>query len=249
MIYYAFKPDRSLRVDFLPETTKCHGGLHKQQLTVENMKKLTKEEFVNVFPIFRTNNDGLTNEILSAAVYKKFAKDAFLYLEGDSCSGIAFVLAGEIRVFKTSESGREITLYEIFPGETCILNASCILSHRKYPANAVGISDGTMIYLPHNIFQKLIASSEEMRMFIFTLFSRRFAEIIELVEEITFGKMDQRLTDYLAKKAENDRLYTTHQKIADELGTSREVVSRLLKDFERKEKIFLARNLIRILNI
>ena len=223
--------------------------MQKLQLTVENMKHLTKEEFVNVFPIFRASNDGLTNEILSAAVYKEFAKDSFLYLEGDSCSGIAFVLTGEIRVFKIGQIGREITLYEIYPGDTCILNASCILSQRRYPANAVGISDGTMIYLPHNVFQKLIASYEEMRTFIFSFFSRRFAEIIELVEEITFGKMDERLTDYLTKKAENDQLYTTHQKIADELGTSREVVSRLLKDFERKEKIFLARNLIRILNI
>ena len=191
----------------------------------------------------------MTDEILSAAVYKEFAKDAFLYLEGDSCSGIAFVLTGEIRVFKIGEIGREITLYEIFPGETCILNASCILSHRKYPANAVGISDGTMIYLPHDVFQKIIETYEEMRTFIFSLFSRRFSEIIELVEEVTFGRMDERLTDYLTKKAENDLLYTTHQKIADELGTSREVVSRLLKDFERKEKISLARNMIRLINI
>ncbi len=213
------------------------------------MKQLVKEEFVNIFPIFRKSNDGLTDEILSAAVYKKFAKDAFLYLEGDSCSGIAFVLTGEIRVFKIGQIGREITLYEIFPGETCILNASCILSHQKYPANAVGISDGTMIYLPHNVFQKLIATHDVMRTFIFSLFSRRLTEIIELVEEVTFGKMDQRLTDYLIEKAENDQLHTTHQKIADELGTSREVVSRLLKDFEHKEKIFLARNLIRILSI
>ena len=158
-------------------------------------------------------------------------------------------MSGEIRVYKIGETGREITLYEIYPGETCILNAACILSHRNYPANAVGLVDGTMLYLPEGVFKRLLAEHQVMRTFIFSLFSQRFGEIIELIEEVTFGKLDVRLEDYLIEKAENDALQTTHQNIANDLGTSREVVSRLLKDFENKGRIALSRNHIRLLQI
>jgi CRP/FNR family transcriptional regulator len=86
-----------------------------------------------------------------------------------------------------------------------------------------------------------------MRVFVFSLLSIRLATVMELVEEVAFGRMDQRLLDYLIEKSENGRLETTHQNIANDLGTSREVVSRLLKDFERKRQIRLSRNLITLL--
>ena len=103
-----------------------------------------------------------------------------------------------------------------------------------------------MLYLPESVFQTLMANHQEMRTFIFSLFSRRYREIIELIEEVTFGKLGERLEDYLIEKAENDELRTTHQYIANDLGTSREVVSRLLKDFERQGKIILSRNHIQL---
>lgn len=86
-----------------------------------------------------------------------------------------------------------------------------------------------------------------MREFVFTLLSRRLATVMELVEEVAFGRMDERLMEYLIEKSENDLLETTHQKIANDLGTSREVVSRLLKDFERKQRLRLSRNSITLI--
>ncbi|MBT8351907.1 MAG: Crp/Fnr family transcriptional regulator [Deltaproteobacteria bacterium] len=188
----------------------------------------------------------MVETILSTSSHQAFSYNSQLYIEGDKCPGIAFLLSGEIRVYKIAESGREITLYEIFPGETCILNASCILSRQNYPANAMGLTDGTMLYLPETVFQTLIAKHQAMRTFIFSLFSRRYHEIIELIEEVTFGKLDVRLENYLIEKAENDELRTTHQHISNDLGTSREVISRLLKDFERQGKIVLSRNHIQL---
>jgi CRP/FNR family transcriptional regulator len=85
-----------------------------------------------------------------------------------------------------------------------------------------------------------------MRSFIFSLFSRRFTAIMELIEEVAFGKMDKRLKEYLVEKSENSVLNSTHQQIANDLGTSREVISRLLKDFEKRNKVVLARNKIHI---
>jgi CRP/FNR family transcriptional regulator len=150
-------------------------------------------------------------------------------------------------VFKIGETGREITLYEIGPGETCILNASCILSGRTYPANAVSLTDVKILLIPSTAFRKLVDEHETMRDFVFNLLSRRLSSVMELVEEVAFGRLDERLTEYLVEKSENNLLETTHQKIANDLGTSREVVSRLLKDFERKQVVRLSRNSITLL--
>ena len=190
---------------------------------------LTAKEFLAIFPNFQHGDPRLVEAIRSASVRQPFFSNTQLYFEGDQCPGIAFVLSGEIRVYKISETGREITLYEIYPGETCILNAACILSQGNYPANAVGLTNGEILHLPENVFKRLLTEHHIMRTFIFSLFSRRFGEVIELVEEVTFGKMDVRLEDYIIEKAENNELQTTHQDIANNLGTSREVVSRLLK--------------------
>lgn len=210
------------------------------------MKTISKNEFVEAFPVFRNAPDGVISSVLSVARYQAFPAGALVYSEGDACQGIAFLLSGEIRVYKTGEGGREITLYEIGRGETCILNASCILSHMNYPANAVSVQEGGMLLIPAVEFRKLIASSEAMRDFVFTLLSQRLTSVMALVEEVAFGRMDRRLMEYIEEKAENGELISTHQKIADDLGTSREVVSRLLKDFEKKGKVALSRNLIRI---
>lgn len=210
------------------------------------MKKLSRNEFVEIFPIFRNSTDGLITELLSISHYRTFPKDKVIYTEGDTCSAIALLLSGEIRVYKIGESGREITLYEIGPGDACILNASCILSKTTYPAHAVTTLEGEMMLIPATDFRRLIAQYEDMRDFVFTLLSHRLTLVMTLVEEVAFGRMDERLMDYIIEKSENGILYSTHQRIANDLGTSREVVSRLLKDFERKGRVILSRNSIRL---
>ena len=208
---------------------------------------ITREDFVKIFPTFRGGLRDVVPEMLAAGQQRSIPRDAHIYTEGDACSAIAFVLSGEIRVFKIGDTGREITLYEIGPGETCILNASCILSGSTYPAHAVATSEMNVLLVPSADFRKLVTEQEAMRDFVFTLLSHRLAAVMELVEEVAFGRMDQRLMDYLIEKSENKILEATHQKIANDLGTSREVVSRLLKDFERKQRVKLSRNSIALL--
>jgi CRP/FNR family transcriptional regulator len=210
------------------------------------METLSKKEFIEAFPVFSKAADKLVSDLLSVSLLKKYPKNLRVYTEGDACNGIAFLLSGEIRVFKSGEAGREITLYEIGKGETCILNASCILSSLTYPANAVSTEPGDMLLILSQDFRRLIATYEDMRNFVFNILSQRLAEVMALVEEIAFGRMDRRLLDYLVEKSDHNQLMATHQKIADDLGTSREVVSRLLKDYERKGRISLSRNLIEL---
>jgi CRP/FNR family transcriptional regulator len=211
------------------------------------MNAVSYQEFVDTFPAFSNAAGELVSDILSRSVLQPFTAGMLIYSEGDVCSGIAFLLSGDIRVYKTSEGGREITLYEIGRGETCILNASCILTNTSYPANAVSTKEGTMLLLPATDFRKLMETSENMRHFVFGIMSSRLATVMALVEEVAFGRMDIRLKEYLSEKADHGILRSTHQKIADDLGTSREVVSRLLKDLERKGVLSLSRNEITLL--
>ena len=209
------------------------------------MRTISGAEFIQIFPAFRNNLD-LAIEVTSRSQHKTFDRDQVIYSEGDVCSAIAFVISGEIRVFKIGESGREITLYELEKGETCILNASCILSKMSYPAHAVIMLDSELLLIPAGEFRGLMARYEEMREFVFNLLSRRLTSVMTLVEEVAFRRMDMRLLEYFEEKSEDGKLHSTHQKIANDLGTSREVVSRLLKDFERQGKIILSRNLIQV---
>jgi CRP/FNR family transcriptional regulator len=202
---------------------------------------------VNVFPAFRNAPARVVQELLDASRGVSIPAGSQIYQEGDVCSGIAFVVSGDIRVYKIGQSGREITLYEIGPGETCILNASCILSGQTYPAYAVALSAVDALLVSSAVFRRLVSEDESLRSFIFTLLSQRLSNVMELVEEVAFRRVDERLTEYLEEKSENGRLETTHQRIANDLGTSREVVSRLLKDLERRGSIALSRNAIALL--
>ncbi len=206
--------------------------------------------------------DGLRGEL----VLKQIPAGALIYSQGDTCRAIAFVMEGGIRVYKTGENGREITLYDLGPGETCILNASAILSGEEYPANAVTSENTKVALLDAGRFRQLMAASApgetNLREFMFSLLSRRLGAVMALVEEVAFGRMDERLIEYLKGKSSGGSLEkggpeiggeetgfllnTTHQRIANDLGTSREVVSRLLKDFERKGILEVHRNAIRL---
>lgn len=210
------------------------------------MNRITPALFRETFPAFRKAPEALVSDILAVAKQQAYPRDMLVYSEGAACSAIAFLLSGEIRVFKTGAGGREITLYEIEKGETCILNASCILSSMPYPAHALSTEAGEMLLVPAPEFRRLISAYPEMRDFVFTILSQRLTGVMALVEEIAFGRMDRRVMEYLTEKADNGSISSTHQKIADDLGTSREVVSRILKDFERKGALSLSRNHIRL---
>lgn len=173
--------------------------------------------------------------------------------EGNQCANMALLLSGSVRVYKIGESGREITLYRLGPGQSCILTASCILNDIEFPAHAVVETDTEALVVPAPVFQDWTSRYDVWRKYVFALASQRLANVIMLIEEVAFGRMDKRLADYLseaAAAAEEDPpvLRTTHEAIAADLGSSREVVSRLLKDLEVGGAIKLARGTITVLH-
>ncbi|GIK40597.1 MAG: cyclic nucleotide-binding protein [Chloroflexota bacterium] len=169
--------------------------------------------------------------------------------EGDTCTQLALVLSGAVRVYKVGESGREITLYRIEENESCILTASCILSQTQFPAFAVAETTVQAVLIPASILREWVQQYEVWRDYVFGLMSQRLAAVIATVEEVAFRRVDARIAEFVANLAEeHQEVKITHQEIAFELGTAREVVSRILKDFEREKLIALSRGSIMIHN-
>ena len=215
-------------------------------MKIHLMVKLNAEQFIKIFPFFRNGPEKLIENILSLSSHSFASRDTLMQFEGQPFRNLELMLSGEKRVYKKSPTGREITLYEIGRGEACILNATCVLSNTLSPANARAITDVSYLLIPAEDFRNLLSTYEEMRAFVFGAINQRFVTILELISAIVFEKMDERLFDYLVEKSEDGVLSITHQQIANDLGTAREVVSRLLKEFERKGKVVLSRGYIRL---
>ncbi len=211
------------------------------------MATLDTEQFTEIFPFFRNSSKTLVKDILLLSRESFTSRNTALQLEGQPCTHLELMLAGDKRIFKSSPEGKEITLYEIGPGETCIINSICALSNTASPVNVKAITDVSSLLIPARGFRNLVAGHEDMRAFIFHTINQEISAILELLGGVAFEKTNTRLFNYLVEKSENGLLCTTHQQIADGLGTAREVVSRLLKDFEKSGKVILSRGRIQLL--
>jgi CRP/FNR family transcriptional regulator len=162
------------------------------------------------------------------------------------CTLFLLISEGSIRVVKPALSGREILLYRLEPGDSCILTVSCLLGQNDYPARGVVESHLVGYALPRSLFTQLLDESPPFRSFVFRFFGERMSHLMALVEEVAFQQMDQRLANLLVERGPT--LDVTHQQLADELGSAREVISRLLKHFESKGWVTLARGQVTVRN-
>jgi CRP/FNR family transcriptional regulator len=176
-----------------------------------------------------------------------FLEQGSVFLEiGATCSHIALLGRGMIRVFIPAETGREVTLYNVGPGETCPTNLLCVLLGMKSPAIARAESDVEAVALPGPSFRQWVATEAVVREFVFEALATRLVDVLTLLEQVTFHRMDRRLADFLLARftrtpKEPPTLSATHEQMALELGSAREVVSRLLKEFERMGAVKLGR--------
>jgi CRP/FNR family transcriptional regulator len=171
--------------------------------------------------------------------------------EGESCAYIALVLQGRLRVSRSAPSGREITLYHIEPGETCILSASCLLAGAAYPAQATVVDDVEALLVPGDLFRHLVATSEPVRTFVIGHFGDRLATVMALIEEVAFRQVDRRLASWLAAEAGGRTGHVvalSHEQIADQVGTARVVVSRILESFGERRWIGQGRRRVEVLD-
>lgn len=204
------------------------------------------EAVTSAFPMLSSLTPAERAELEARAQMRSLSAGSIYLREGDTCAGIALVVAGRIRVARASASGREITLYHIGPGETCILTASCLLSKAPYPAQATVVEDVTALLVPADVFRHLVATSEPLRAFVFGQFGSRLDTVMALVEEVAFARVDRRLASWLAAEAARQTapLSLSHEEIASQVGTARVVVSRVLETFEDKGWVTLGRRRI-----
>lgn len=178
----------------------------------------------------------------------KFEQDYIILNENESCSHVLFLLKGEIEVYKIGENGKIFRLYTIKEGESCVLNLSCVLSDNTYLAYAKTLTDIECILLPSPVFLKLFEAESGLRKYVFNIISTRLIEITTKVEEIVLENLETRLRNFLLDK-NTENIYITHEEIANQLGSAREVISRQLKKWELLNKIKLSRGKIRIINL
>ncbi|SOD91981.1 Crp/Fnr family transcriptional regulator [Caenispirillum bisanense] len=172
-----------------------------------------------------------------------------LFSEGAACQAYVLVLGGSVRVQKVSESGREIVLYRVERGQTCVLTTACLMTRAEYGAEGVAETAVAAATLTAAAFEQLVDASPCFRRFVFAVYATRIADLLMLIEEVAFGRIDVRLAQVLlahGQRSADGAVGATHQTLATELGTAREVVSRQLKEFERRGWVALSRGRIEV---
>ncbi|HEY5562885.1 MAG TPA: Crp/Fnr family transcriptional regulator [Clostridiaceae bacterium] len=204
------------------------------------------------FPFLSSLKMEMLKRFMETIKIKKFPIGTMILEEGAACTNMVFVLSGIIRVYKLSPEGKEITLYRLGKGETCVLSVSCIMGNAHYPAIAQVEEEAILGIIPAGFYKELFLSEAGCQQFIFNTISTRLQEVMLLIDEVVFKNMDTRLAAFIIQKLDKsnieEKLDMTHEKIAIELGTAREVVSRLLKDFEKKNIVSLSRGRIIVKN-
>ena len=169
-----------------------------------------------------------------------------LFAENSPCLGFPLLLEGTIKVVKSAPNGREMLLYRVEPGGSCIITSSCLLGSSPYSARGIAETPVTLRMLPTPLFERVLGECQPFRAFVFQLFAGRIAALMQRIEEIAFQRLDQRLARLLLGRG--TPIHSTHQALAEELGSVREIVSRLLKSFADQGLVALGREQITLLD-
>ena len=207
------------------------------------------EPWVERFPGLSRLNSDTKKLLLARSRIESTRAGETLFGPGVSPENMLFLLDGTVRVQQVSDTGHEIVLYRIHAGESCVLTTACLLAFKDYAAEGIAETDVKAAAVPKDVFDELVATSKSFRDFVFAAFSKRITDLFQVIDEVAFQRTDVRLADRLIELSENhDSVSTTHQKLAVELGTAREVISRQLQEFQRRGWIEQARGRVQLLD-
>lgn len=207
-------------------------------------------ETPELFSEFKASPE-LIKKLHEFGIKKEFAAGKIIFNENSYTRSIPIVTKGAIRVFRTDDDGREILLYYLKAGESCIISLSDAIHNDPSKVKAEVEEDAEILFLPADKAIQMIKEYPQWLDYIFDLYNKRFEDLLEIINAITFKKMDQRLLHLLQKKfklTNSKTLLITHEQLANELGTARVVVSRLLKQLEEEGEVTLGRNKITLLS-
>ncbi len=203
----------------------------------------------NNFPQFASSIE-LLQEIEKISSIHEFDKETIILKENSYVKVIPLLISGLIKVYKEDESGNEVLLYYIEPGESCIMSIMAAEKNEKITVKGIVEEKSEIVIIPIQKLQFLRRNYPQWNLFVYNLFNEKFDEVIDMIKILTFSNKEKRLEEYLLKEAKiknTTELHHSHQEIANELGSSREVISRLLKKLEKDGKIELSQRKIKIL--
>ena len=207
------------------------------------------QRIASVMPILRRADPKLVKEFQQAAFFTRIPAGKDVFVEGDRTDAIALLISGVVRVYKIGETGREITLYRFGLGESCILTANAILSQQSFPAIATVEQEAEAVMIPADTFRDWVRRYDLWRGFVFDLLSQRLTSVMAIVDDVVFRRVDTRLASFLLNRSQTENpILITHQEIATELGSSREVISRILEGFASEGLVRPARGTVEILD-
>jgi CRP/FNR family transcriptional regulator, anaerobic regulatory protein len=188
-------------------------------------------------------------DLLATTQFNRLRGGDIAYRQGQRCHAYVMCLEGQTRVFKTSESGREILLYQVGPGETCVLTTSCLMAGSAFPAESTAETDVLLAAIPASAFHRLMGASPRFRKFVLDNYGDLLSSLIMLVDEVAFASLDLRLARRLLAEADAKGVVAkTHQQLALDLGSVREVISRYLGEWERMGWVHASRGSIEVRN-
>jgi len=199
------------------------------------------------FPDFLASNDPAINEFMHSARLIGLSNRDMVFSVGDPCENFLLLLEGRIRVQLIAESGREVMLYTVSSGHSCVLTTSCLMEHKPYPAEAYSDSDISAFLISEDAFNKTLEQSIFFRKYVFSNISSRLSSVIHRMEDVVLNPIEMRLAKYLLSTNESV-IYKTHQELASEMGTAREVISRHLRELKIAGWLQLSRGKITIID-
>ena len=205
-----------------------------------------RRRLVERFPFFAGMPAARIDALVADAQFLRAPAGAVLFDANQPCRGFPLVLEGSVRVTKNAPNGREILLYRVEPGQSCIQSGGCLLGHADYSASGVAETEVELLSVPPAQFNELLLGFEPFRRYVFGMYGERLAEVMELVEEVAFRRLDARLAQLLIRRG--PVIEGTHQQLADELGSVREIVSRLLRSFEQRGLVRIERERVTALD-
>lgn len=187
-------------------------------------------------------------ELVARSRVVSFPAGSTIFAPGKTNDSLLLLITGTVRVQQTSESGREIVLFRVQAGDSCVMTTASLLGHHDHSAEGIAETEVTAAAIPRAVFDEMLGTSAGFRRFVFDAYGRRMADLFLTIEEIAFRRVDIRLAQRLLDLAKDGRLKATHAQLATELGTAREVVSRQLAEFQRRGWVELSRGDIRLVD-
>lgn len=206
-------------------------------------------DFAEYFPVWNKLTPQQQSKLRAAVFTREVPAGMVIHNGGADCMGLVLVQSGRLRSYILSEEGREITIYRLFERDMCLFSASCMIKNMQFDVTVEAERDSKIWIIPTYMYKELIDESLPMANYVNDLMASHFSEVMWLMEQIMWKSFDKRLASFLLEESvleDTDKLTITHEKIANHLGTAREVVTRMLRYFQSEGLVNLARGTVEI---